>query len=104
MSWFINSHLWVLIVCAQYFFVCYLSLKASKKEIPLVIVWSVGVLPSWTIVCKYANDVALSGFVYDFAVAFGWTIGVIVFQNKSFGVYQYAGIAFMFAGLVIFKR
>lgn len=104
MSNFINSYYWAVIVFAQYFTISYMSFKASKNNSLLIYVYLLGILPTWTIICKYAKDIALAGYVFDFVIAAGWTLGVILFNGKNFGLYQYLGIAMMVIGILIFKR
>lgn len=106
MNWFINHYLWVVIIFIQYFFISYLSFRASnlKTTSALFLVWLTGTIPTWTIICKYANDIALAGYIYDFTLALGWTTGVIVLQDKSFTIYQYIGILLMIAGIMLFKK
>jgi hypothetical protein len=104
MKFIIDSYLWTLIVFAQYFLISYLSFRISKQEIPFYYVWLVGIIPSWTILCRYANDIVITGFIFDFLAVFGWTAGVIIFKNKELGMYQYIGITLMLLGILIFKK
>ena len=104
MSWLINSHAWSLFVFAQFFLISYLSFKAQKQELPLIVVWLTGIFPTWTIICKYSNDLVTAGFIFDFMVVLGWTLGVIVFKGKEFGAYQYLGIILMSIGILVFKK
>ena len=63
-----------------------------------------GIAPTWTVICKYSKDIALAGFVYDFAIAIGWILGIIAFLGKSFGIHQYIGILLMASGILVFKK
>lgn len=96
----------MLIVFIQYFFISYLSIRASnlKTTSALFLVWLTGTIPTWTIICKYTNNVALAGYIYDFTLAVGWSLGIIIFQGKSFTIYQYVGILLMIAGIMLFKK
>lgn len=101
----VSSYAWILIVVAQYSTIAYLSFKANGQNNNLLIyVYLLGILPTWTILCKYSTNLSLAGYIYDFAIAFSWTIGVVFFQGKSITVYQYIGIIFMVTGIFLFKK
>jgi len=106
MDFFVNKYLWTPIVFLQYFFISYLSIKASetKSNHFLFAVWITGILPTWTIIASASKNIALHGYVFDFILAAGWSLGIIIFQGKSFGIFQYLGIAAMVAGLMLFKK
>lgn len=106
MNIFVNYYIWTVTLFAQYILVTYLSLKASREQtnMSLFFVWVFSLIPNWIMICKYSNDLVLAGFIYDFIVTLGWTIGVIIFEGKSFTWSQYAGILFMVAGLLLFKK
>lgn len=106
MSWLVNSYLWILFVFTQYFIIAYLSIKGSTTQNNKFLygVYFLGILPSWTLICKYSNDIVLMGYIYDFVLALSWTLGSIIFQDKQFGIYQYVGIALMFIGIMVFKK
>ena len=106
MDFFVNKYLWAPIVFLQYFAIAYLSIKASetKSNHFLFAVWITGILPTWTIITSASRSIAIHGFIFDFVLAMGWSVGVIVFQGKSFGIFQYLGIAAMVTGLMLFKR
>lgn len=104
MKFIIDSYLWTIVVFAQYFLISYLSFKINKQEIPWYYVWLIGLIPTWTILCKYVNDIVMAGFIFDFLAVFGWTIAVIIFKNKELGMYQYIGIILMLFGILIFKK
>lgn len=103
MSFYINSYLWVIWLFAQYFFISYLSLRQSSNA-ALGIIWLLQLIPNWILICKYSNNLALDGFIYDFVVTCGWGVAVIVFNGKSFQWQQFAGIIFMICGIMLFKK
>lgn len=106
MSAFVNSYAWIALVLVQYFIISYLSLRASKEQATylFVVIWSLGLLPTWTFVVKYSANLILAGFIYDFTLAFGWVLGIIIFQGKDLTAYQYTGMGLMAAGILLFKR
>lgn len=106
MNFIINNYLWTVLVFAQYFTVAYLSFRAQQQQTfnSLLAVYLVGILPTWTIITKYSKDIALMGFVFDFMIALGWSLGVVMFQGKQFGFNQYLGILLMFTGIMVFKK
>lgn len=106
MEYFVNNYFWAPLVFAQYFAIAYLSTRASetKSGYALLAIWLTGILPTWTTITAYSKNIALHGYVFDFILAAGWSAGMIVFQGKSFGLFQYLGIIFMVAGLMLFKR
>lgn len=106
MNFIINSYLWVPIVLAQYILIAYLSFKASKEQTfkSLLLIWCIGIIPTWTTICKYSNDLARAGFIFDFLVVSGWGTGVIFFQGKTLGSFQYIGMILMIIGIILFKR
>jgi hypothetical protein len=103
---YVNYYGWVAIVLLQYFMISYLSFRAAKEQTTssLAIVWAMGLFPHWAIICKYSENLALAGFIYDFSVTAGWAIGVVVFQGKGFTIYQYLGIMLMLSGILVFKK
>lgn len=106
MSAYVNYYIWVAIVLLQYVVISYLSFRAAREQTTssLAIVWLMGLFPHWAIICKYADNLALAGFIYDFAVTAGWAIGVVLFQSKEFTIYQYVGIVLMISGILVFKK
>ena len=102
----INGYYWTILVFFQFFGVAYLSFRANnnKTTSSLLLLYSVGLIPSWTIMCKYSNNIVLMGYLYDFLLAAGWTTGVIVFQNKSLCLNHYLVIILMVCGLLLFKK
>jgi drug/metabolite transporter (DMT)-like permease len=106
MDFIINSYIWVPIVLIQTLVASYLSIKASTSGSNhiLMAVWLVGIIPTWTAVTAYSKNIALHGFIFDFVHAVGWSASVVIFQNKSFTIYQYLGMTFMVAGLMLFKK
>jgi len=106
MHFIINSYLWVPIVLAQYIFIAYLSFKASKEQTfkSLFFIWCIGIIPTWTVICKYSNNLPLAGFIFDFLIVSGWGVGVIFFQGKTLGLFQYIGMILMIAGIILFKK
>jgi drug/metabolite transporter (DMT)-like permease len=63
-----------------------------------------GLAPYWIVVTRFSDNLPLAGFIYDFAVAAGWAIGVLLFKGETFGLWQYVGVALMFAGILAFRR
>lgn len=106
MNFLINSYLWAPLIFLQYFLIAYLSFKASKEQTfkSLFLIWCVGIIPTWTTICKFSNDLALAGFIFDFLVVSGWGIGTIFFQGKTLGSFQYIGMILMIIGIILFKK
>jgi len=86
------------------FTIAFLSFKGSTNNNYLYGVYFLGILPTWTLICKYSNDLVLTGFIYDFILALSWSLNSILFQGKSFGINQYIGVGLMFMGIMVFKK
>jgi drug/metabolite transporter (DMT)-like permease len=63
-----------------------------------------GLMPYWIVVARWSTDLALAGFIYDFAVAAGWAIGVLLFKGETLGPWQYLGMALMVLGILCFRK
>ena len=103
MSTFINSYSWIIIVFLHYLFISYLSFKVKNQDNLLYLIWAMSLIPMWAIICKYSNDLALTGLIYDVVVMLGWSIGIILFSNKSLSYMQYIGMVVIIIGLITFK-
>lgn len=106
MGAFVNSYLWVLLILGHYVLVAFLSFRVgeTKSNWGTLLLWSMGLMPYWIVVARWSNDLPLAGFIYDFAVAAGWAIGVLLFKGETLGPWQFVGVALMFAGIMAFRR
>ena len=99
------TYFWVPLILCHYAFVAYLSFRAQELGTwqSYGIIWLMGLAPYWILVTRFSKNLVLDGFVYDFAVASGWAIGVAILKGSGFGQTQWIGIALMFSGILIFR-
>jgi hypothetical protein len=83
----VNSYLWVPLILGHYVLVAWLSFRVgeSRSGWSTLLLWSMGLAPYWIVVARFSNDLALAGFIYDFAVAAGWAGGMLPSDRGSKG-------------------
>lgn len=101
MNWF---YIWVPFIIVLHGISCKLSVSNQHgSNTAGMWLWIIGALPIWVIISRYSKNILVDAMLYDTLLVITYTIGIAYFGDKVLTPMNYAGIALMFAGLLMVK-
>jgi len=80
------------------------SFKLNSGDKVFWIAYFLNVLPIWTLLSKYSQNILFDAMIYDLILFLVYSGTLIYLTNHKLTIASYAGLTLIIAGMIIFKR